>query len=232
MIELNMAKNNFAGRCIAAGCMATALGIANAQNPSPSERDSATEVAAMVVTGSVIPQSEVATSLPVSTYTEENIRKTGATTITQFLQTIPQNSGARFRETVSTGLSFSPGAAAVALRGLSVNATLVLLNGRRIAPFALAQNGTDSFVDINSIPLAAVDRIEILREGASAIYGSDSWNRSISIYPFCRRRGTSLARTRLNLRARCTPMSMGSSSAMASAAPSSCPASGAEFPIR
>jgi iron complex outermembrane receptor protein len=152
------------------------LSTGRSREPDLSQADSPVELEPMVVTttGSILPQSEAATSLPVSTYTEERIRATGATTVTQFLQTIPQNTGARFRENVSTGLSFTPGAAAISLRGLNVNATLVLLNGRRLAPFPFAQNGTDAFVDINSIPLAAVERIEILREGASAIYGSDA----------------------------------------------------------
>ena len=174
MKKLNVSKTPAEG--ILAATIAVLLplaGVARAQDRNPQEA-APREIEAMVVTGSIIPASEVATSLPVSTYTEEDIQKTGATTVTQFLQTIPQNSGARFRETVNTGVSFSPGAAAISLRGLNVNATLVLLNGRRIAPFALAQSGTDSFVDINSIPLAAIDRIEILREGASAIYGSDA----------------------------------------------------------
>jgi outer membrane receptor protein involved in Fe transport len=132
------------------------------------------EIGAMVSTGTILQQSEVATSLPVTTFDRETIDRTGATTVTDLLKRLPQSSGARFSETVNTGVSFSPGAAAISLRGLNVNATLVLLNGRRMPVFALAQSGTDSFVDINSIPLAAIERVEILREGASAIYGSDA----------------------------------------------------------
>jgi outer membrane receptor protein involved in Fe transport len=66
--------------------------------------------------------------------------------------------------------SFSPGASAANLRGLGVNSTLVLIDGHRQVPYPFPQNGTESFVDLNSIPLAAVDRIEILKDGASATY--------------------------------------------------------------
>ena len=133
----------------------------------------------MVVTGSVIPQSEVATSLPVSTYTAEDIAKTGASTvIVQFLQKLPINSGALPRKPVNTGLSSSsPGAAAIALRGLNDNATLVLLNGRRaVRPTPSRRAAPDSkFVDTNSDPPRR-DRPyrDSSAEGASAIYGSDA----------------------------------------------------------
>src|SRR5271166_796719 len=63
---------------------------------------------------------------------------------------------------------------AVNLLGLGANATLVLIDGRRQVTYPFAQFGTEGFVDLNSIPLAAVDRIEILKDGASSIYGSDA----------------------------------------------------------
>ena len=60
------------------------------------------------------------------------------------------------------------------MRGLGQSRTLVLLNGHRVANYAFAQNTSDTFVDLNSIPLSAVERIDILKDGASAIYGSDA----------------------------------------------------------
>ncbi len=148
-----------------------------AQDPAPAADAPGAgpqEIEAMVSTGSLIPQSEIATSLPVTVLDRKFIEKAGVATVTDLLQKLPQNTGARFKQTVNTGVSFSPGAAAVSLRGLNVNSTLVLLNGRRMAPFAQPQSGTDSFVDINSIPLAAIESVEVLREGASALYGSDA----------------------------------------------------------
>ena len=62
----------------------------------------------------------------------------------------------------------------MALRGLGPDTSLVLVNGRRVAPYAFAQNGITAFVDINSLPLAAIQQMDILRDGASAIYGTDA----------------------------------------------------------
>ena len=72
------------------------------------------------------------------------------------------------------GIGFAAGASGVALRGLTVNSTLVLIDGRRAAPYALADDGQRSFVDLNTIPLDAVERIEVLKDGASSIYGADA----------------------------------------------------------
>src|SRR6185436_6285382 len=69
---------------------------------------------------------------------------------------------------------FASGAAGVSLRGLGVNSTLVLVNGRRMSTYGLADDGSRTFVDLNSIPLEAVERVEVLKDGASAIYGSDA----------------------------------------------------------
>lgn len=69
---------------------------------------------------------------------------------------------------------FASGSAAVSLRGLGVNSTLVLVNGRRMTTYRLADDGTRTFVDLNSLPLEAVERIEVLKDGASAIYGADA----------------------------------------------------------
>src|SRR5262249_44032244 len=72
------------------------------------------------------------------------------------------------------GWGFTPGASAVSLRGLGTNNTLVLLNGRRLGNYGLADDGHLSFVDLNQVPFDAVERIEILKDGASAIYGADA----------------------------------------------------------
>ena len=72
------------------------------------------------------------------------------------------------------GAGFASGASGISLRGLGAASTLVLLNGRRIAPFGLADDGQKVFSDLNLIPLEAVERIEILKDGGSAIYGSDA----------------------------------------------------------
>src|SRR5436190_16906002 len=96
-------ERTLAGLSAAVGLLVTAAPkMADGQIPEEPAQTVPVEIDPMIIstTGLTIPQSEAATSLPVSTYSEEAIRSTGATTVTQFLQTIPQNTGARFRETV------------------------------------------------------------------------------------------------------------------------------------
>ena len=69
---------------------------------------------------------------------------------------------------------FTPGASSISLRGFEPDATLVLIDGRRVAPYPIGADGTQSFVDLNSIPTAAIQSIEVLKDGASAIYGADA----------------------------------------------------------
>ena len=125
-----------------------------------------------MVTGSMLHRTEYETESPVTTFSAEQIQQTGLTTIADVVRTISaDNSG-----TLPTafGIGFAAGAAGVALRGLTVNSTLVLIDGRRAAPYALADDGQRSFVDLNTIPLDAVERIEVLKDGASSIYGADA----------------------------------------------------------
>jgi iron complex outermembrane receptor protein len=123
------------------------------------------------VTGSHIKRIDAETSAPVLVITREQIERSGVPTIGEMLRNLPQNSGS-FGE--SFGNSFAPGAAGLSLRGLGQKTTLVLLNGRRMTGYGFAQNLQDTFVDVNSIPSAAVERVDILKDGASAIYGSDA----------------------------------------------------------
>jgi iron complex outermembrane recepter protein len=124
------------------------------------------------VTGSNIKRIDSETVSPVSVITREEIERSGKATIADVLRDIPGNQGNSFNETFTN--SFSPGAAGVSLRGLGQKSTLVLINGRRMANYGFAQNLQDSYVDINSIPSSAVERIEILKDGASAVYGADA----------------------------------------------------------
>ena len=141
--------------------------IANAQDTT---RD-ASEIEHLLITGSNI-RSDAPPWVPESVLGRDSVERSGADSLGDFFRTVPQNSGPTFTENQNDSLA--PGAAAVALRGLSPDATLVLVNSRRVAPYPFAQNGITAFVDLNSIPLAAIQQIDILRDGASAIYGSDA----------------------------------------------------------
>jgi iron complex outermembrane receptor protein len=128
------------------------------------------------ITGSSIKRSDAEGALPVQVIKREDIEKAGITSTEQLLNTISANvdglynMSANQAEAWNNGPTHNSGASAANLRGMGPDSTLVLLNGRRIADHGL--NG--SSVDLNSIPLAAVERVEILKDGASAIYGTDA----------------------------------------------------------
>lgn len=121
----------------------------------------------MVVTGSRLPRKELTTAAPVTVIGREQLEATGRATIGEILQNLPEQSNATNTQ-VNNGGS---GATRVNLRGLGTQRTLVLVNGRR---HVAGGTGADASVDLNAIPLSAIQRIEILKDGGSAIYGSDA----------------------------------------------------------
>ena len=125
------------------------------------------------ITGSSIKRLASETALPVQTVTREEIDKSGLTTAAELLQKITANVGG-----LTDGMSISDqsgsqrGFNGANLRGLGASSTLVLLNGRRLANFATP--GDNAGVDLNNIPAGALLRVEVLKDGASAIYGTDA----------------------------------------------------------
>lgn len=122
------------------------------------------------VTGSNVRRITLETASPVQIITKDELTRGGATSLNEVLRTISANVGG-IDENRTNG--FSAGAAGLNLRGFGSQATLTLINGRRLAPYAQPEFQT-TFVDLNSIPVGAVERIEILKDGASAIYGSEA----------------------------------------------------------
>jgi iron complex outermembrane receptor protein len=104
--------------------------------------------------------------------TAQELKSSGYTHVQDVLHNITANGQGTLSQNVSA--SFARGAAGISLRGLTVGATLVLIDGHRMAPFPRADDNQRSFVDIASIPFDAIERIEVLKDGASAIYGSDA----------------------------------------------------------
>jgi iron complex outermembrane recepter protein len=147
------------------------LGIAQAQQSQQLDK--------IEVTGSRIKRIDSESAAPVQVITRKDIERSGATTVAEVLRNLPASNTGSFNE--AGVASFSPGAASVSLRGLGGAATLVLINGRRVSPFGFASGGQTTFVDLNGIPLEAVERIEILLDGASAIYGSEAMAGVINI---------------------------------------------------
>jgi iron complex outermembrane receptor protein len=125
------------------------------------------------ITGSSIKRIDGESVLPVETLRREDIQKIGVTTAAELLQKITSNIGG-----LTDGVSITDQSGAqrgfngANLRGLGVSSTLVLLNGRRLANFA--SPGDNAGVDLNNIPSGAIQRVEVLKDGASAIYGTDA----------------------------------------------------------
>ena len=157
---------------LGAGTATTAAAAAGPAAPGETpDADQALET--VVITGSHIKRAaEAEAAENVQVVTSQEIKDSGQETVADYLRTISSTFGNNQNEAVSN--SFAPGAAMVGLRGLTGADTLVLLNGRRITNYGLFQNLSDAFVDLNVIPLAAIERIEILKSGGSAIYGSDA----------------------------------------------------------
>lgn len=124
------------------------------------------------VTGSRIRRIEGETALPVQIIGREQIERSGAQTVEELLGLISANFG-NFKEALSIGDESRPGFSGASLRGLGDKATLVLLDGRRLSNYALS-NEAGIGVDLHTIPLEAVERVEVLKDGASAIYGTDA----------------------------------------------------------
>ncbi|WP_417704468.1 TonB-dependent receptor plug domain-containing protein [Rheinheimera aquimaris] len=134
----------------------------------------AQQVERIEVTGSRIKRNDLEGAAPIDVINRDEIAKSGFSNLQQLLERTPVAGTGTFSTRGNNQDSTANGGAAISLRGFGSDATLVLINGRRVAVSAFAENIANSFVDINSIPVAAIERIEILKDGASAVYGSDA----------------------------------------------------------
>ena len=126
----------------------------------------------VVVTGSLLRRTSTETPSPVTVLTSDTLAKAGIDNINDAVRSISADSAG----SISTGFQngFSAGGAAVSLRGLGVSSTLVLIDGLRSTNFPLNDDGHNAYVDLNSIPFSIVDRVEVLKDGASSSYGADA----------------------------------------------------------
>ena len=136
-------------------------------------------IEAVVVTGSRIPRAarEGATSLSVISATD--LERNGYRNVFDALNQQTQNTG--FTQGADYGNTFTPAANTISLRGLGPNHALILINGRRVADYPTAYDGEVNFVNLANIPSAAIERIETLNSGASAVYGSDAISGVVNI---------------------------------------------------
>ena len=137
----------------------------------PATAQEADELEPIVVTGSRIPTIPQEGPSPVTVITAEQISARGFTTILDVTNSFTQVTGTTQPESFG---GFTQNASALDLRGLGPGRTLVLLDGRRVTDYPLPYNSESNFVNLSAIPAAAVERIEVLSGGASAIYGSDA----------------------------------------------------------
>ena len=158
-------------RVMFSGGVALSLGML-AQPVFAQDTTTAAPVQRVEITGSNIRRVDSENPNPVQVITAEELKKSGFTSVSDVLSNLTANG----QGTLSQGFSgaFAAGATAVSLRGLNSAATLVLIDGHRMAPNALSDDGQRSFVDTSNIPFDAIERIEILKDGASAVYGSDA----------------------------------------------------------
>jgi iron complex outermembrane receptor protein len=159
----------FAVSCVvASGALVAAAAPAMAQTTE----SAAAAPQRVVVTGSLISRADTETPTPVQVLTAQDIQRSGKTSVAELLNDLAANGAG----TLGTGFSgaFANGAAGVSLRGLTVGSTLVLIDGHRMSPYAIGDDSQRSFVDVSNIPFDAIDSIEILKSGASSLYGSDA----------------------------------------------------------
>lgn len=151
--------------CLMAGSMLTVNGYAQTVKEEP------TKLQKIEITGSNIKRIQTETASPVQVITRADLEKTGATSLSAVIQNLTSNNTGALTGVEYNG--FSPGATTASLRGLGSGATLVLVNGRRVAQYGIT-GFQSQFSNLDAIPVGAVDHIDILLDGASAIYGSEA----------------------------------------------------------
>jgi iron complex outermembrane receptor protein len=150
-----------------------AIGLAGGVGMQGAFAQQTQKIEKIEVTGSNIKRIEGEGALPVTVISRDDIQKSGVTSAAELIDRLSANSGGGYNVAQGVGDSATPGLSAASLRGLGSTNTLVLLNGRRLSNYAFNASGGGT-VNLNQIPLAAVERVEILKDGASAIYGTDA----------------------------------------------------------
>ena len=169
LVSTAVRRTLLAAAIAAGGAMPT--GVALAQE-APTTKDQPLEE--VVVTGSILRRTDAETPSPVTVLSSETLAERGINTVAEAVQRLSANNAGTIQQGWNTGFNFAAGANAPALRGLTVQATLSVADGLRMAPYPLADDGHRNFVDLNTIPNAIVERVEVLRDGASSTYGADA----------------------------------------------------------
>lgn len=157
---------------LALGLIASPAFAQDAEPAATQDEQASEEGETVVVTGSLFRRTDTETPSPVTVLTSDTLQKAGITTIADAIRSISADSAGSIGTGFQTG--FSAGGSAVSLRGLGVSSTLVLIDGLRSTNFPINDDGHNAYVDLNSIPFSLVDRVEVLKDGASSTYGADA----------------------------------------------------------
>lgn len=163
-------KSNAMAAAIGSLLCFSVIHSAAAQDAQPTD-GSARTLDTVQVTGSHIKRAQLSGVGPVSVVDAEAIERSGATSVETLLQRLPASAGFAGSQSNAYWAENGYGTTQVNLRGLGINRTLVLLNGRRMVN---GGTGANSSVDLNVIPVSLIERVEVLKDGASAIYGADA----------------------------------------------------------
>jgi iron complex outermembrane receptor protein len=143
-----------------------------AAQTAPAAPADQTEVEEIVVTGSLFRRTDTETPSPVTVMTAQSLQRAGLATATDAIRSVSADGAGSIGTGFQSG--FSAGGSAVSLRGLGVSSTLVLIDGLRSANFPINDDGHNAYVDLNTIPFSLIERIEVLKDGASSTYGADA----------------------------------------------------------
>src|SRR5690606_17772899 len=164
--------NNNKGKMFVRNTMAVSIALAVASTMAHAQDDS-DEVEEIIITGSFIRGTPLDAPSPVQVVDRDAIEAQGAALVWDVIKNLGVNSGS-FSEGGSGEVTGTIGTAQVNLRNLGENSTLTLVNGKRLVPSAALTHSGGEFVDLNSIPLVMTERVEILTDGGSALYGADA----------------------------------------------------------
>jgi iron complex outermembrane receptor protein len=167
-MKLKLKSMPFAISCAIAGGALSMMAL----TPAMAQQPEGQAIQRVVVTGSLISRTDKETPSPIQVLSADDLAKSGYTSVAEVLSNLASNG----QGALGTGFAgaFANGGAGVSLRGLTVGLTLVLIDGHRMAPYPLSDDAQRQFVDVSSIPFDAIDRIEVLKDGASSMYGSDA----------------------------------------------------------
>ena len=163
-------KNTYKKLAITASAVALALGNLTLQAQEQNDED----IERIAVTGSLIKRMDLEGPSPITSIDAEQIANTGVTDLIGLFTKLPISGQGTFSTQGNSSDDTANGGSSVSLRGLGADSTLILINGRRVSVSPFAKGIDTAFVDINNIPLAAIKRVDILKDGASATYGSDA----------------------------------------------------------